>query len=363
MAVSKLSNRGRSSAIALALMALTLPGIASAEPGGEDRGGWRGRGGDNEAAGNISAGGWNRPAPQPQPQQTWAGRGGGGNDSGGWSHPQAPERVAPVAVPVPQAAPAPSANWSGDRGQRGGWNGGGQAGGTNSGGGWSGGQRGGGGGWNGGGARQPTPAPAPAPAPAPQQRWNGGEGRSGEGWNRPAPSQGGWNGNYTTSPNRDRNHDQNRDRNRNWSGNQGWSGSHDRDRSHDGDRYRSNNNWNRNQGWSGSRHGYNQDYRRWDNRWRSNSRYDWNSYRRGNPGIYRMGSYYAPYRGYSYRRLSIGFFLDSLFFSQNYWINDPWQYRLPDVYGPYRWVRYYDDALLVNVYTGEVVDVINNFFW
>jgi hypothetical protein len=28
-----------------------------------------------------------------------------------------------------------------------------------------------------------------------------------------------------------------------------------------------------------------------------------------------------------------------------------------------RWVRYYDDVLLVDVYTGEVVDVIHDFFW
>jgi hypothetical protein len=36
---------------------------------------------------------------------------------------------------------------------------------------------------------------------------------------------------------------------------------------------------------------------------------------------------------------------------------------LPPVYGPYRWVRYWDDALLVDVRSGRVVDVIHNFFW
>ena len=61
--------------------------------------------------------------------------------------------------------------------------------------------------------------------------------------------------------------------------------------------------------------------------------------------------------------LSIGFFLDNVFFGSRYWINDPWTYRLPEVYGPYRWVRYYDDVVLVNIYTGEVVDVIHDFFW
>ncbi|MCB2084486.1 MAG: RcnB family protein [Sphingomonadaceae bacterium] len=79
--------------------------------------------------------------------------------------------------------------------------------------------------------------------------------------------------------------------------------------------------------------------------------------------MFRIGTYYSPYRGYRYRRLSIGFYLDDLFFGSRYWISDPWHYRLPEVYGPYRWVRYYDDVLLVNTYTGEVVDVIYDFFW
>ncbi len=61
--------------------------------------------------------------------------------------------------------------------------------------------------------------------------------------------------------------------------------------------------------------------------------------------------------------MNIGFFLDNVFFQPRYFINDPYAYRLPDVYGPYRWVRYYDDVLLVDVYSGEVVDVIHDFFW
>jgi hypothetical protein len=103
--------------------------------------------------------------------------------------------------------------------------------------------------------------------------------------------------------------------------------------------------------------------RQWSRDWRQDRRYDWNSYRTSNRELYRMAPYYAPYRDYSYRRLSLGSVLQSLFFGQRYWINDPWQYRLPAVYGPYRWVRYYDDAVLVDIYSGQVVDVINRFFW
>lgn len=109
---------------------------------------------------------------------------------------------------------------------------------------------------------------------------------------------------------------------------------------------------------------YGNTYRRWDNRgWRNDNRYDWYRYRAANRSLYSPGRYYAPYRNYSYSRISIGFRLGSLFYSNRYWIDDPWRYRLPAVYGPYRWVRYYDDAMLVDIYSGEVVDVIYDFFW
>jgi hypothetical protein len=115
----------------------------------------------------------------------------------------------------------------------------------------------------------------------------------------------------------------------------------------------------------GNRTGYRDGsrYTSWNRDWRSNNRYNWYSYRNQYRDRYRLGRYYAPYSNYSYSRLSIGFRLGSLFFGSRYWINDPWQYRLPEAYGPYRWVRYYDDALLVDTYTGEVVDVIYDFFW
>lgn len=106
------------------------------------------------------------------------------------------------------------------------------------------------------------------------------------------------------------------------------------------------------------------DFRRWDNRgWRNDRRYDWYRYRAANRPVFSLGRYYAPHRGYRYNRLSIGVRLGSPFYANRYWINDPWRFRLPQAYGPYRWVRYYDDALLVDVYSGRVVDVIHEFFW
>ena len=108
---------------------------------------------------------------------------------------------------------------------------------------------------------------------------------------------------------------------------------------------------------------YRQAQQRWDRNWRNDNRYNWNNYRQSNRNLYRPGRYSSPYSNYAYRRLNIGISLNSLFFSSRYWINDPWQYRLPAVYGSYRWVRYYDDVLLVDTYSGQVVDVIYDFFW
>ncbi|HEX6218663.1 MAG TPA: RcnB family protein [Sphingomicrobium sp.] len=106
----------------------------------------------------------------------------------------------------------------------------------------------------------------------------------------------------------------------------------------------------------------NDNHRRWSGDWRRDGRYDWRRYRDRNRSRFHLGFYFDPF-GWNYRRHSIGWRLWPSYYGQDYWLNDPWQYRLPPAYGPYRWVRYYDDALLVNIYTGTVVDVIHNFFW
>lgn len=102
--------------------------------------------------------------------------------------------------------------------------------------------------------------------------------------------------------------------------------------------------------------------RDWSRDWRRDRRYDWYNYRHRYGSLFRLGRYYDPY-GWGYRRFSIGFSLWPSYYGSSYWLDDPWQYRLPPAYGPYRWVRYYDDALLVNIYTGHVVDVVYGVFW
>jgi len=76
-----------------------------------------------------------------------------------------------------------------------------------------------------------------------------------------------------------------------------------------------------------------------------------------------LGIYYAPWSDYSYSRFGIGVTIGAPFYDQRYWITDPYAYRLPPADGPYRWVRYYDDALLVDIYSGEVVDAIYDVFY
>ena len=105
-------------------------------------------------------------------------------------------------------------------------------------------------------------------------------------------------------------------------------------------------------------------HRSWNREWRGDRRYNWQGYRNQYRDNYRQPRYYNPYGyGYGYQRHGIGIYLNSLFFSSRYWINDPYQYRLPAAPYGYRWIRYYDDVLLVDQRSGYVVDVIHNFFW
>lgn len=210
--------------------------------------------------------------------------------------------------------------------------------------------------WQQGTVNRPPPAERATTPATPQRGWDGSR------WNPTNPDR---NASAARNGNPDRNWSAERNQPQSWSGrNQGYS---DRDRNRDYRRdetTRSRNGWNnrddRREGW---RSGDRRDNRRWSNNWRNDRRYDWSGYRSSNRNHYRMPRYYAPYRGYNYSRLSIGIFLNSGFYGSTYWINDPWSYRLPPAYAGYRWIRYYDDVLLVDTYTGEVVDVIYDFFW
>ena len=101
---------------------------------------------------------------------------------------------------------------------------------------------------------------------------------------------------------------------------------------------------------------------KWNGQWRNNHKYDWYNWRKRNRWIFNLGFYNDPF-GWGYRPYSIGWRMWPSYYSSSYWLNDPWEYRLPYAPPGYRWIRYYDDAILIDTWNGQVVDVIYNFFW
>lgn len=100
----------------------------------------------------------------------------------------------------------------------------------------------------------------------------------------------------------------------------------------------------------------------WSTNWRHNSRYDWSNYRNRHRSLFHLGFYFDPF-GWGYQRYNIGWRLWPSYYGSSFWIDDPWYYRLPYAPPGTRWIRYYDDAILVDMWSGEVVDVIYDFFW
>ena len=77
--------------------------------------------------------------------------------------------------------------------------------------------------------------------------------------------------------------------------------------------------------------------------------------------MFRLGIY-IDRSATGYRPFDIGYRLQPNYYEQQYWF-DPGMYGLPYPPPGTQWVRYWNDALLVDMYTGQVVDVIQNFFW
>jgi Ni/Co efflux regulator RcnB len=74
-------------------------------------------------------------------------------------------------------------------------------------------------------------------------------------------------------------------------------------------------------------------------------------------------AYVAPYRGWKYRPVYVGYELRPGFYHSRYFITDYGVYgiRAPGRYQ--RWIRYGDDLLLVNVRTGRVLRIIPGGFY
>lgn len=71
--------------------------------------------------------------------------------------------------------------------------------------------------------------------------------------------------------------------------------------------------------------------------------------------------YHRP-NGWYYRHWVFGMVLPNFFWTRDYWITDYWNYDLPDPPYGYVWVREGDDALLVNVSSGYILQVVYDLF-
>lgn len=101
----------------------------------------------------------------------------------------------------------------------------------------------------------------------------------------------------------------------------------------------------------------------WNRGWRNDRRYAWDRDRRSGAGLFRLPRYYPPSGlRYEYRRFPLGSAPPRSLFARTYWLEDASAYRLPDAYGPYRWIRYFDDALLIDLRSGRVLDAVYDIF-
>jgi Ni/Co efflux regulator RcnB len=102
-----------------------------------------------------------------------------------------------------------------------------------------------------------------------------------------------------------------------------------------------------------------------NNNWRnSNARSNWQQYRRNfhSPKRFRVGAYHGP-RGFSYHRWSYGDRLPSSYYARQFWLFNAIAYGLFSPPPGLIWVRYGDDALLIDQYTGEIVQVRYDVFY
>ena len=123
-----------------------------------------------------------------------------------------------------------------------------------------------------------------------------------------------------------------------------------------GDSHRDEREGYRNAGWNRDRHG-----RDWYDRYRvDHFRFDGDRYYARQR--FTIGYYYAPW-GYTTRLWACGDRLPQSYYGGRYVVDDYYNY---DLYTPSyatAWVRVGDDALLIDMENGEVLDVVADLFW
>ena len=76
---------------------------------------------------------------------------------------------------------------------------------------------------------------------------------------------------------------------------------------------------------------------------------------------YRGGSWHWP-NGYHYQHWSFGMTLPPIFWTNDYWIDSYADYGLAPPPPGCVWVRYGDDAILIDRYSGEILEVVYGQF-
>ena len=103
----------------------------------------------------------------------------------------------------------------------------------------------------------------------------------------------------------------------------------------------------------GHRDGRHDDHRRWERGRYPSAYFSSNRYRHA----------WRPPSGFYVRSWGFGEILPRGWYGSGYWITDPWRFDLPRPPPGYDWVRAGDDALLIDQFTGRVVQVVRNLFW
>ena len=146
---------------------------------------------------------------------------------------------------------------------------------------------------------------------------------------------------------RDDHHDDHRDGHHDDDHDGHWDRNHDHHRDGHGDGH-----WDRDH--DDDRDGHHFDPGRWER-----DRFPpifWSPYR------FHIGSYRAPY-GFYARSWGFGDFLPRGWYGEPYWIGDFVDYDLPYPPPGFEWVRVGDDALMIDRYTGRIVQVVRGIFW
>jgi Ni/Co efflux regulator RcnB len=89
---------------------------------------------------------------------------------------------------------------------------------------------------------------------------------------------------------------------------------------------------------------------------------DLRDYRQRHRHLYNRPAYVWP-NGHRYTALTVGSTLDNVFWGPRYRISNYSTYRLPYPGAHRQWVRYGNDAVLMNRRTGRIITVYNDFFF